>query len=443
MGKIIRLPYDFTFRPYQLDVFRARFVEKKDRFMSIWHRRSGKTKGSLNFLIAASQERVGTYYHSFPLLTQARRVIWQGMGKDGRRYLDDIPPQLIKAINKSDMRIELTNGSAIQLVGSDNYDSLVGGNPIGIIFDEFSLQNPLAWDYFRPILAENGGWGNFIFTPRGKNHAYDLYEVVKSNPAWHVSRLRCDQTLDWDGKRIVTDEMVAKEREDGMSEERIQQEFYVSFDSGVEGAYYAAELKYLNQMGHIYDFEIQTNEPVYTFWDIGCSDATAIWFMQKHGSALRMIHYVEANHKGVDYWANYIRNYQQSHGITYGTHFGPHDLAHKKWEINGKTVLSIAFEAGLQFQIVPKGSIVDGIEAARKVFPRVHFHKTNCHQGLRCLQEYHAAYDENHQIFRSKPVHNWASHGADAFRYFAVQWNPQMHAIIPPAGNHSLERVIS
>lgn len=158
------LPHKFIPRPYQLESNRSFFIHGKRFSIDIWHRRAGKTKNALNLLMCAGMQRVGNYYHTFPELTQARRVIWNGIDKDGFRYLDHIPKILIKGtINNTDMRIPLINGSSIQLAGADRYDALMGGNPAGIIFDEYSLQNPFAWHYLAPVITENGGWAKFIY----------------------------------------------------------------------------------------------------------------------------------------------------------------------------------------------------------------------------------------------------------------------------------------
>lgn len=161
------LPHQFTPRPYQVASNRAYFIHGKRFSIEVLHRRAGKSKNALNFILAAAMQRVGSYYHTFPELTQARRAIWNGIDKDGKRYLDHIPNQLIAGLpNNSDMRINLINGSSIQLAGADRYDALMGSNPAGIIFDEYSIQNPFAWHYLSPIITENGGWAKFIYCVR-------------------------------------------------------------------------------------------------------------------------------------------------------------------------------------------------------------------------------------------------------------------------------------
>ena len=170
-------------------------------------------------------QRVGIYWHMLPLNTQARKVVWDAIDKQGRRVIDQVfPLPLRKSVNSTEMKIELWNGSIWQCVGSDNYNALVGSNPVGVVFSEYSLADPAAWDFIRPILAENGGWALFIYTPRGKNHGYTLYNTALA-AGWFVQKLTVDDT------KAVPQEVIDDERRAGMSESMIEQEFYCSFEA--------------------------------------------------------------------------------------------------------------------------------------------------------------------------------------------------------------------
>lgn len=424
---IITLPHEFSPRPYQHELNYAHFAEGKKRMVQILHRRGGKSKNAINFILPAALQRVGTYYHSFPELKQARNVIWKGIDKEGKRYLDHIPNRLIKKIDNSDMRIELINGSAIQLAGTDYYNSLMGGNPAGIIFDEYSLQNPMAWHYLRPILAENGGWALFIYTPRGKNHGYQLYEQAKKNPSWFVQLLGIDKTKNWDGSCVIDESIIEEERASGMPEELIQQEFYCSFEAAVVGAYYSKELDRAHKENRIYDFAINPKLPVFTAWDLGISDSTSIWFMQSDSGKLRLVNYYENNGCGIEHYIAYIKDFALKHGIKYARHFAPHDIEVREF-ITGLTRRELASKKGIDFQIVKRIGVQEGIQATRTLFERFHIHKTNCEYGIRCLQEYHRKYKINDSgiCYGEEPNHNWASHGADAIRYLSLAWQDYM-----------------
>src|SRR3990172_7775835 len=225
-----RLPYKYVPRSYQKPFFYAMHYEQKKRACIVWHRRAGKEKTCWNYVITMACERVGSYYYFFPTNIQGRKVLWDGMDASGFPFLSHIPTELLDGDpNQTEMKIRLCNGSLIQVIGTDNYDSARGTNPIGCVFSEYSYQDPRVWDTFRPILAENGGWAIFNFTPNGKNHASDLYEMALKTPEWFCQVLTVLDTVREDGTPIITPEAIQAERIAGMDEEMIQQEFYCSF----------------------------------------------------------------------------------------------------------------------------------------------------------------------------------------------------------------------
>ena len=185
----ISLPNDWAPRGYQLPVWH--FLESGGkRAVALWHRRAGKESLCLNWTAVAAHRRVGTYWHMLPTNVQGRRVVWDAIDNTGRRVIDQVFPSSIRrATNGSEMKIELKCGSIWQVCGSDNYNSLVGANPVGVVFSEFALADPAAWDFIRQILAENDGWAVFAFTPRGRNHGHDLFSMAQNNDAWKSERL--------------------------------------------------------------------------------------------------------------------------------------------------------------------------------------------------------------------------------------------------------------
>ena len=196
------------------------------RGCAVWHRRAGKDSVALNLTARDMFKRVGTYWHLFPEQAQARRAIWNGIDAQGRRIIDQfLPPAVRRRISLQDMLIETVNGSVWQMAGSDNYDSLVGSNPVGVVFSEWSLANPEAWDYIRPILVENDGWALFIYTPRGRNHAYGTYRTALDSSSWYCERLTVSDT------GLILPEQIEAERKSGMSDGKIRQEFGCSFEA--------------------------------------------------------------------------------------------------------------------------------------------------------------------------------------------------------------------
>jgi len=222
----VQLPYKFTPRPYQIPLLRAWDSGIKRMFV-VWHRRSGKDKTVIANLVKRMMERVGVYYYALPTYNQARKVVWQGSDKAGFKLLGHFPKEIIKKVNESDMIIELINGSMLQLIGADNIDRIVGTNPIGVVFSEYSLMKKEVWDFISPILRENEGWAVFIMTPRGTNHAWDLMQSIKDDPKWFVETLTVDDT-----KALPAEALADAKRE--MPQDVFNQEYFCKFlDSGL------------------------------------------------------------------------------------------------------------------------------------------------------------------------------------------------------------------
>jgi hypothetical protein len=420
----IVLPHEFEPRDYQLDILKEFFINKKKNFINVWHRRAGKDKLWWNIMIAASQQRVGGYYYMFPKLKQARKVIWDGMDKEGKRFLSHIPKELIEHQNGVEMKIFLKNGSLIQLCGSDNYDSLMGTNTVGIVMSEYSLQKAAAWEYFRPILVENKGWVSFIFTPRGTNHGYDLYEKNKDNDEWVCNLLTVEETRKNNGERAITQKDIESVRRSGMSEQMIQQEFYCSFTAAVQGAYFADQLKRAYDQGRVKTFPIDTHRRVNTYWDIGIGDSTSLWLMQENNDIPHLIMYYENNGKELQHYINFLNDMRSKYGFVYGQHFMPHDSTNRSLQ-TGKSLISFAQELGLNPVVrIPRiKQKIEAIEMARGMLDRVVIHEELCSNGLSALREYHAEFYEKMGTFGTRPCHNWASHGADAFMTLAQAYD--------------------
>jgi phage terminase large subunit len=410
-GQVL-VPVDWAPRPYQMPLWS--FLENGGkRAVAIWHRRAGKDATSLNWTVVSSLRRVGLYWHLLPTYNQGRKIVWDGRTKEGRPFLSAFPRDLVKSVNNTDMKLELTNGSIWQVVGTDNVDRLVGANPVGVVFSEYSLQDPRAWDYIRPILMENGGWAVFIYTPRGKNHGWDLYKMALSNPGWFC------QKLDGDDTGIVTPEMVAEEREAGMQEELIRQEFYCSFEAGMVGSYYGNILSRLVELGHVTRVPHDPRLPVITGWDLGMDDSTAIWFAQRARTEVRIIDYYENCGEGLAHYVKVLTQKSDLLNYNYEYHYAPHDIEVRELG-TGKSRKEIAGKLGLKFHTVPKLPVEDGVEAVRGLLPTCYFDKGKTDKGFDALMNYRKEWDDKRRTFLSKPEHDWTSHGADAFRTLAV-----------------------
>lgn len=401
----------FKARDYQLPVVDAFFKQKKRKIMLVWPRRSGKDILCFNFLIKAAFRKVAVYFMVYPTYKQGKKILWDSITNDGKAFLSFIPKELIKGLNSQELKITLINGSIIQIVGSNDIDSLMGTNAQGIVYSEYALQDPRAYQFLNPIIRGNGGWQIFISTPRGKNHMWQMFQIALNSPEdWFVSKLTLNDT-----NHIPLAE-IEKDRQEGLiSEDLILQEYYTSFDFGVEGTIYG---KYLDKMkinGQIGQVPYEHGHAVYTSWDIG-RDTTSIIFFQVIGQAVRVIDYYEKAGEVLEYFVRII----ESKGYRYAKHFFPHDMEVTEWAGPKITRVEKARNMGLKAYLVPKLSVDDGIEHVRCTLSKVWIDEHNCRKLIDCLENYRREMDPNTRVYGTKPLHNWASHGSDSFRYMCI-----------------------
>jgi hypothetical protein len=386
----------------------------------------------VNIAQTKMMQRVGTYWHMLPTYKQGRQIVWDGFTRDGRAFTDHFHPDLIQSKNNTEMKITLKNKSVFRVVGTDDINSLVGTNPIGVILSEYSLHNPQAWDYLRPILAENGGWALFIYTARGHNHGYQLLKTARKNVAMGREKWFCEVLVAGNngtqkpvGKNpdgslvmapVVSDQIIQEERDAGMEEEMIQQEFYCSFDAAMVGAYYGPQMTQARKDGRITNVPYDPALPVTTSWDLGMDDSTTIWFMQRTSMEVRIIDYYENSGEGLSHYAHVLRE----KGYSYDRHFGPHDI--KVRELGtGKSRWEVAKQLGITFTVVPTLSKDDAIEAVRGLLPYCWFDESKCDRGIDALVSYRKEYDPIKKVFKKTPEHDWSSHAADAFVPLALK----------------------
>jgi len=426
---LLDFPYLFQPRSYQWRLWDA-WDSGIRRFLLVWHRRAGKDKTILNFLIEQMLDRVGNYYHIFPKLNQGRRVIWDGIDREGKRYLDHFPPDLLyQEPNKADMQIVLVDpadtrkpGSTYQILGTDrNLDVLVGGNGVGMIFSEYALQNPAGWNIARPILRENGGWAAFAYTPRGKNHGYELYRTNVNNPEWYVEVLSVEQTRrdgqGEDGKPVISKADIEADRREGMSQDLIDQEYYLSWEAAIPGAYYANEFRQVDQERRITRCPYDASYPVYTFWDLGIDDYTSIWCVQFIGRQVCCIHYYENHGYGATHYGQYLSHlpYQGN----YRAHLLPHDGHNREWGTGERREDVLQRLVQGVVRSVQRTGLATGIDNVRTLFPRLLFDEEGCAVGINALRDYKHEWDETKKTFSAHPEHDYASHGSDALRTLA------------------------
>lgn len=408
----ISLPHNYKPRKYQLPILKALDSGKK-RCVWVAHRRSGKDVTILNWVIKSLFKEVCTAFYVLPTYAQAKKVIWDAINNDGFRIIDYFPKEVIKSKHQQEMKISLINGSMFQLVGSDNIDSLVGTNPKIVVFSEYALQSPQAWEFLRPILRANGGVAIFISTPRGKNHFHEMTIIAGDNSAdWFYEKLTIDDT------GVVSKEDYAKEIKEGMSEELALQEYYCSFDRGIEGSFYGKLLDKLWTEKRICSVPYDTSANVNVAWDIGYGDSTSLVFWQQVGAEVRVIDYYENQGEGIVHYAKVLQNKP----YVYGTHFLPHDAGAGSIQ-TGMTVQQIARQNGIKSVLLKRNSLESGIELTRGLLSHCYIDQEKCKRLIDCLTNYHKKFNEKMNCYSAEPVHDWSSHGADAFRYLAQSRN--------------------
>ena len=443
----INLPHLWRPRPYQEAAWRA-FEQGVKRFALVWHRRAGKDDFALRAASVAAHTRVGTYWHMLPEQTQARKAIWEAVdAHTGKRRVDAAFPNEICKKRDTDMSIKFNNGSTWQVVGSDNYDSLMGAGVAGVVFSEWPLAKPEAWAFIRPMLAENNGWAMFLYTPRGPNHGMRTYHLATRSPNWFGQLLTADDTItgyteDGEPTYVFSKQQLALEKEELISDygedmglSLYEQEFFCSFEAAVVGSIYGAQITRARTEGRITPVIHDPQYPVGTTWDLGYTDSTAIWFFQLIGSQVRFIDYYEASNVPLDHFVDVLHEKKKSRGFKYSSQhmYFPHDVEQHE-SISGITRRHALWKMGVTATVVPKSAVWDGVEAVRRQFKRFWFDTDHCEKGIEHLTMYQRKWDMKNRVFMPNPDHNEHSHGADALRTCAQMLPEVSRDVI--VGNH-------
>lgn len=391
------------------------------RASAVWHRRFGKDEVCLHWSACAAHMRVGNYWHMLPEAAQARKAIWNAVNPHtGIRRIDEVFPEQLRATTRDqEMMISFKNGSTWQLVGSDNYNSLVGAPPIGLVFSEWALANPAAWAFMRPILLENNGWVVFIGTPRGHNHAKVTHDLAMDDPDWFGQTLTADDTDIFTPKQLAMEkrELVALYGDD-IGTSMFEQEYYASFNAAILGAYFSQQVKRMREKKRINpDVDFIPGLPVHTWWDLGINDPTVIHFVQFDGPRILIPDVFASTGASMADYAGVLEDKRKEHGIIYGAHIGPHDLM--KREYAGQTVKDLAADLGIEFDVSPKLGKVDSIQHVRRMLDRCWINEDRCATTVSALEQHHSEYDEKSRAFTLNPVHDWTSHYIDSIKYGA------------------------
>jgi hypothetical protein len=397
----IYIPY----KPRKLQAELHKSLQENRWGVVVCHRRFGKTVMAINHLLRdaiLTDKTNPRFAYIAPTYRQAKAVAWDYL----KQFASAIP---MVRFHETELRADLPNGARIQLLGSENPDSLRGIYLDGCVLDEMAdMPESLFPEIIRPALSDRKGWALFIGTPRGHNAFYDLYDAASGQKDWFTQVYKASETGILDDEELEAAKAM-------MSPDQFEQEFECSWVANVPGAIYGKELQTLHEKGRISEVPYDPATRVETWWDLGVGDSTAIWFTQQVGRSVHIIDFYENRNEGLPHYAEVL----QAKSYLYGSHNAPHDIEVRELG-SGKSRREIAYDLGINFRVVPKLPIEDGIHAAQLLIQKCWFDKDTCQAGLECLRQYHRAYNEKSRSFRATPVHDWSSHAADAFRYLAV-----------------------
>ena len=355
------------------------------------------------------------YGYCAPYRSQAKSVAWD--------YLKFYAAPITREINESELTVELINGAKIRLFGADNADAMRGLGFDGLYLDEYGDFRPSVFgNVLRPSLSDKQGWCVFGGTPKGKNQFWEIYETAKRLPQeWFLLRLPASTS-----GLLPSGELAAARAQ--LAEDQYLQEYETSFEAAILGSFYGKEMREADQQGRICQVPYNPDLPVYTAWDLGYRDDTAIWFYQLGRGEIRVIDFYAVSGENIHDIANVVL----TKGYRYAKHYLPHDARAKSLQTGKSIVEQLAAHLDIaKLAVVPDIGLQNGIQATRLILPRVYFEAERCRDGIEALRQYQREYDEDKKAYRQNPRHDWTSHPSDAFRMLAVSW--QEIADKPPA----------
>lgn len=387
------------------------------------HRRWGKDEMCLMWTAVAMHRKIGSYWHMLPEAAQARKAIWDAINpRTGRRRIDEaFPPELRESTRETDMFIKMKCGSTWQVLGSDNYDSFVGSPPIGVVFSEWSLARPECWTYIRPILAENGGFALFIWTPRGKNHATRSFLAREKNDAWFTQRIKASQSGVFTKAQLRAElqEMIDEAGSELEGRAKFLQEYEVEFDAPVPGSYYGEVVKKIRDAGHIGHFPYDPRYKVLTAWDLGIDDYTSIWFIQKVAPArFHAIDFYETGSLGLDDIV--AESFKGKMHWKFDKHYLPHDVKQREIGNGGRTIMQTLRGLGVHpiFPGIPRDQL-HRVNSVRRVLPQLYFNEDTTEVGLEHIEQYSKRWNKSMGVWGG-PKKDGHDHAADALGEFGV-----------------------
>ena len=394
--------------PYTPRTLQAKLHESLDQHrwgVIVCHRRMGKTVMAINHLLRSAilcEKPNPRYAYLAPTYRQAKAVAWDYL----KQFAEKIPTA---KFHETELRCDLPNGSRISLLGAENPDSLRGIYLDGCFMDEVAdMPESVFPEIIRPALSDRKGFCYFVGTPRGQNAFYEMYENGVHRNDWYTAIHKSSET------GIIDDEELQSAKET-MTADQFAQEYECSWVANVPGSIYGKEVQAALEEKRICNVPYDPSSRVDTFWDLGIGDSTAIIFTQSVGRAVHVIDCYENRNEGLPHYIDVLQRKQ----YLYGSHFAPHDIEVRELS-TGKSRREVAYSLGINFRVVPKLPVEDGIHAGQMLIPRTYFDAEKTKGLLDALRQYHRAYNERTRSFRNSPVHDWSSHFADAWRYASI-----------------------
>jgi phage terminase large subunit len=390
--------------PFAPRVWQRKLIDDPaPRIVAVVHRRAGKSKGLMwrGFRRALTEPKsLPRVVHILPYAVMWKRT---GLWDEAMLAAHAIPGA---QISKGEMAIRFPNGGIWQAGGADNPDSWRGGYADECIIDEFDdTPKSMVPLVIEPMLADRDGILVRSGTPKGRGLLQAAFDRAGKSDEYS------SYLLDYRKTNALSAKAIKRLREE-MTEEEFAQELECSFDSPNSGSYYGKWMDAAQREGRICRVLYDPALPVYTSWDLGISDATSIWWFQiSPRGEWRWLKYFEDTDQGLDSYAKLVTEQP----YVYRRHILPHDVEVRELSQQGRSRRQYLLGLGLRpIQVVPASNPADRVHAMRLILPKSYFDATGCEVGIRNLRAYRRQWNETMGVWRSEPVHDGASHCADA-----------------------------
>ena len=427
--------YELKLLPHQREVALKMMLPKKDRHVLVTHRRFGKTVLSCVKLLNSAHRMKPEEYMSqiskrtneprsvyatpifnyiLPTQTQGERIAWP--------YLRQIGQQMGGKPEQKTLSIRFEhNNSIVRVLGCTKPDDLRGAYLDGAVIDEIASIKGFQkiWDeVLEPQFSDYGGWTIFTGTVRGRNHYYKIYQNAKKDieeKGDNESRYTVSFYTAEDTTVFSREELEERKKSNFFA---YRQEYMCDWDAPIEGSFFGELVSQAIEENRIRDFVIDPNLQVFTAWDIGRTDDTAIWFIQFTGeSEIRLIDYMDGSGAGGTEWGRRVEARGRQRGYRFASkgHLLPHDGDHKRFEGTARDLVERGGVGYGQTQIIPRvPRVAIRIDQTREIFPYLVFHKTNCRVGIDKLSLYRREFNETRGAYVDTPFKDGNDHCADA-----------------------------